>query len=142
MSENLSRNQIQEQAMQLMYSFLIAQSLNKEIDFQKSVEEVTGMPYDLSDTYLRLLLVKALKYEKETIEYITPFLKNWKFERLNFCIQSILILSVTNYKYLDIMDKAVIVNVAIKLAKRYGENNDYKFVNAILDNCLNDSIRK
>lgn len=100
------------------------------------------MPYDLSDTYLRLLLVKALKYEKETIEYITPFLKNWKFERLNFCIQSILILSVTNYKYLDIMDKAVIVNVAIKLAKRYGENNDYKFVNAILDNCLNDSIRK
>ncbi len=142
MSENLSRNKIQEQAMQLMYSFLIAQSLNKEIDFKKSIEEVTGVSYDDADYFLKILLVKALKYEKETIEYVSTYLNNWKFERLNFCIQSILILSVTNYKYLDIMDKAVIVNVAIKLAKKYGEANDYKFVNAILDKCLNDSIRK
>lgn len=142
MSENLSRNKIQEQAMRLMYSFLIAQSLNKEIDFKKSIEEVTGVSYDDADYFLKILLVKALKYEKETIEYVSTYLNNWKFERLNFCIQSILILSVTNYKYLDIMDKAVIVNVAIKLAKKYGEANDYKFVNAILDKCLNDSIRK
>lgn len=142
MSENLSRNKIQEQAMQLMYSFLIAQSLNKEIDFKKSIEEVTGVSYDDADYFLKILLVKALKNEKETIEYVSTYLNNWKFERLNFCIQSILILSVTNYEYLDIMDKAVIVNVAIKLAKKYGEANDYKFVNAILDKCLNDSIRK
>ena len=34
------------------------------------------------------------------------------------------------------------VDVAVKLAKKYGDVTDYKFVNGILDNCLNDNLRK
>ena len=36
------------------------------------------------------------------------------------------------------IDKAVIINNAVKFAKKFGDGGekDYKFVNAILDKCL------
>ncbi len=141
-NEILTRNKLQEQAMQLMYSYLIYEDLNKEIDVTESMSSFLDVPFDDVPLFLKLLLVKALKYEKETIDYVSKFLNNWKFNRLNYCIQSILILSVTNFKYLNDTDRAVIINVAIKLAKKYGDKNDYKFVNAVLDKCLDDSIRE
>lgn len=141
-NEILTRNKLQEQAMQLMYSYLIYEDLNKEIDVTESISSFLDVPFDDVPLFLKLLLVKALKYEKETIDYVSKFLNNWKFNRLNYCIQSILILSVTNFKYLNDTDRAVIINVAIKLAKKYGDKNDYKFVNAVLDKCLDDSIRE
>ena len=141
-NEILTRNKLQEQAMQLMYSYLIYEDLNKEIDVTESISSFLDVPFDDAPLFLKLLLIKALKYEKETIDYVSKFLNNWKFNRLNYCVQSILILSVTNFKYLNDTDRAVIINVAIKLAKKYGDKNDYKFVNAILDKCLDDSIRE
>lgn len=141
-NEILTRNKLQEQAMQLMYSYLIYEDLNKEIDVTESISSFLDVPFDDVPLFLKLLLVKALKYEKDTIDYVSKFLNNWKFNRLNYCIQSILILSVTNFKYLNDTDRAVIINVAIKLAKKYGDKNDYKFVNAVLDKCLDDSIRE
>lgn len=140
MEENniYSRSKLHELALQIMYSFLISQDLNKEIDFKAVVSDITHQNYDDIDIFLKELLIKSLKYEKETIEYCEKFLNKWKFNRLNYCAQAILILSITNYFYIKNDDKAVIINVAVKLAKKYGNEKDYKFINGILDNCLND----
>ena len=60
----------------------------------------------------------------------------WKFDRLNRLNQAILLLSLAHYYGVGEVEKAVVINVAVSLAKKYLDDNDYKFVNAILDNVL------
>lgn len=142
--ENISnsRNRQQEVAMEIMYSFLMKEDAGTTIDVENSISDICEKPYSECDLFLKEVLIKSLKNEKEIIDYISSYLKKWKFERLNACVQSILIISVCNYKYVKETDKAVIIDVAVKLAKKYGSKDDYKFVNAVLDNCLNDKLFK
>ncbi|MFA6755159.1 MAG: transcription antitermination factor NusB [Bacilli bacterium] len=142
--ENISnsRNRQQEVAMEIMYSFLMKEDAGTTIDVENSISDICEKPYSECDLFLKEVLIKSLKNEKEIIDYISLYLKKWKFERLNACVQSILIISVCNYKYVKETDKAVIIDVAVKLAKKYGSKDDYKFVNAVLDNCLNDKLFK
>ena len=59
----------------------------------------------------------------------------WSFDRLNLIEQSILLMSYT-HKQNEKADKRIIIDVAVKLAKKFCDKDDYKFVNAILDKVL------
>ncbi len=136
----VSRSKVQEIIVQLMYSFLILEQTNIPINFEESVEDACKLPYSDCDLYLKEVLIKSLKNKQKVVDYVSQFLKNWTFTRLNTTIQAILITSVVEYFIEDLdTDKAVIINNAVKFAKKFGDGGekDYKFVNAILDKCLN-----
>lgn len=136
----VSRSKVQEIIVQLMYSFLILEQINIPINFEESVEDACKLPYEDCDLYLKEVLIKSLKNKQKVVDYVSQFLKNWTFTRLNTTIQAILITSVVEYFIEDLdTDKAVIINNAVKFAKKFGDGGekDYKFVNAILDKCLN-----
>lgn len=142
MEVEISRNKLQELAVQAMYSFLLLQESNVAINFEETLSSICNLPYEECDVYLKEVLLKALKNEPKIIAYVQKFLRNWEFRRLNSTIQSILILAVSEYYLIDEkIDRAVIINNAVKLAKRYGDGGekDYKFVNAVLENCLNET---
>lgn len=142
MEVEISRNKLQELAVQAMYSFLLLQESNVAINFEETLSSICNLPYEECDVYLKEVLLKVLKNESKIIAYVQKFLRNWEFRRLNSTIQSILILAVCEYYLIDEkIDKAVIINNAVKLAKRYGDGGekDYKFVNAVLENCLNET---
>ena len=142
MEVEISRNKLQELAVQAMYSFLLLQESNVAINFEETLSSICNLPYEECNVYLKEVLLKALKNESKIIAYVQKFLRNWEFRRLNSTIQSILILAVCEYYLIDEkIDKAVIINNAVKLAKRYGDGGekDYKFVNAVLENCLNET---
>lgn len=142
MEVEISRNKLQELAVQAMYSFLLLQESNVTINFEETLSSVCNLPYEECDVYLKEVLLKALKNESNIIAYVQKFLRNWEFHRLNSTIQSILILAVCEYYLIDEkIDRAIIINNAVKLAKRYGDGGekDYKFVNAVLENCLNET---
>lgn len=142
MEVEISRNKLQELAVQAMYSFLLLQESNVTINFEETLSSVCNLPYEECDVYLKEVLLKALKNESKIIAYVQKFLRNWEFHRLNSTIQSILILAVCEYYLIDEkIDRAIIINNAVKLAKRYGDGGekDYKFVNAVLENCLNET---
>lgn len=136
--EELSRNKIQEIAMQILSSFLVCQNQDVVLDVEQTLEVVLECDYEDAPIFLKELIIKALKNENEIIDLVSKYLKNWKFSRLNTCVQAILILAVTNYKYMEGINKNIAINIAVELTKKYGEENDYKFVNAVLDNCLKD----
>ena len=136
----ITRNKAQELIVQLMYSFLILEETNVPINFVEAVEDACKLPYEDCDLYLKEVLIKSLKNQKKITDYISKFLINWNFSRLNTTIQAILITSVTEYFIPDLdTEKAVIINNAVKFAKKFGDGGekDYKFVNAILDKSLN-----
>ena len=70
------------------------------------------------------------------IDKLQAKMDKWKFDRLNRLNQAILLLSLAHYYGVGEVEKAVVINVAVSLAKKYLDYNDYKFVNAILDNVL------
>lgn len=45
-------------------------------------------------------------------------------------------MSYTHFKYIETIDKAIVIDVAVKLAKEYIEEKQAKFINAILDEVL------
>lgn len=87
---------------------------------------------DVSPYIIDTVMVALSKYGEIKTAY-APYLKNWKWERLPLLTQSILLMSYANFYYIEKVDKNVIINVAVELAKKYIDDKQAKFINAILD---------
>lgn len=131
-----SRNANQEKAMIIIYDALTYEDMNIDYDIKEIIGDVLGDSYENSDFYVREVVVKALLHEKEIISEIEPKLNKWKFSRLNRLAQAILLLSYAHYKYVEGVDEAIVIDIAVHLAKKYLDDGDYKFINAVLDNVL------
>ena len=65
----------------------------------------------------------------------------WTFDRLPRLSQSILLLSYVHYNFIDPeVNKGVVIDIAVRLAKKYLGEKDYKFVNGVLDNVLTERL--
>ena len=81
--------------------------------------------------------IAALKYLDEAINAIQSHMRGWTFERLDRVEQAILINAYNHFFHVEEgIDKKIVINNAVELAKNYLEEKDYRFVNAILDNIL------
>lgn len=132
----ISRNAAQEKAMILIYDILTYESINLSYDIKDVISSFMEEPFEEVDLYVREVVVKAILHKDEIVSSIEPALTDWHFERLNRLAQSILLLAVSHYKYVKDVDKAIVINVAVTLAKRYLDEKDYKFINGVLDKIL------
>jgi transcription antitermination protein NusB len=69
-------------------------------------------------------------------EKIVELSKNWTINRIAALDKSILRLAIYELIYEKGTPKAVVINEAIELAKRYGDENSAKFVNGILGSAV------
>lgn len=90
--------------------------------------EIKDVPQFIIDS----VMVSLSKYGEIKQAY-APYLKNWKWERLPLLTQAILLMSYTNFYFIEKTDKAVIINIAVELAKKYIDDKQAKFINGILD---------
>ena len=90
------------------------------------------------DPYIIDTVMLSLKNYGEIKSAYSPYLKNWKWERLPLLTQAVLLMSYTHYKYIEKVDKKVIVSIAVELAKKYIDEKQAKFINAILDSGVID----
>ena len=89
---------------------------------------------DESLAFSRHLIAGAVECKDEIDGIIKKFLKNWDFNRLNKVSVAILRMSVYSLmKQKDIMP-SIVIDEAIHIAKEFGPDDSYKFINAILDN--------
>jgi len=73
-------------------------------------------------------------------EEIKAHLKDWDFDRLDHVDKSILRLGTYELLFTD-LDRAVIINEAVELAKELGGDQSPKFVNGVLD-AIEKSVTK
>ena len=78
------------------------------------------------------VMVSLSKYGENKTAY-APYLKNWKWERLPLLTQAILLMSYSHFYFIEKVDKVVVINTAVELAKKYIDDKQAKFINAILD---------
>lgn len=136
METEVSRNQYQEFAMTIIYDCLTLVNMGETFDIKEVISGVVGLEYDECDIFVKEVTIKSMSHLKEIIEAYEPFMRKWKFDRLSRLCQAILVLAYSEYYYVGGIDKKIVIDVAIKLSKKYLEETDFKFVNGILDNVL------
>lgn len=132
----LSRNQIQTKIFECSYIYLVYRNMNISFDVEKIISEVCEEIYDNCDLFLRETILKMIINYDSIKEIIENNLVNWKFDRLSIIDRAILFMTISEYKYVGDIDKPVVINVGVTLAKRYSDEKNYKFINGILDKIL------
>lgn len=132
----LSRNQEQEKIMFIIYEVLFFNRMKSPFDIVEITENTMEENYEDVSTFVKEVTVKCLLSYEEIYNMILPNCTTWKMERINLIVIAILMLAITEYKFVGGVEKSIIINVAVKLAHKYADEKDYKFVNALLDKVL------
>ena len=121
---------------------LVVQALYQKKITGDSNTKVLG---ELKQTNKKLVLDKVSQILKEIKLFEKDFSKTIKdysnipFERIGGIELSILFLALYEVSK-STLDKPIIINEAIKLAKKFGQNSSHKFINAILDKVIKNEI--
>ena len=124
----MSRSKAREHALKVLYA--------KEINPNRA--EISA---DISDalsekgkSFSDFLVEQVQRHRDEIDGEIVRFLKKWSLSQLNIVDKNILRIAIAefNYTYEDKADRKVIINEAVELAKVYGGENSYRFINGIL----------
>lgn len=137
MENNISRNKQNEKIMFSIYDALMSAKNKDAFDVEQTMTLLfDAASFDDVPYFSKLVVIKALKNITDIIKEFQAHMPKWDFDRLNLVEQAILIMSYSSNKYTDEIEKPIAISNAILLAKKYLDKDDYKFVNAILDNVL------
>lgn len=127
----MNRTAIREQTFKLIYSLEIQKQENLEEAIELYMESNQILDKN-AETYMKDAIFGIQKNKDEIINQIEKNLKSdWKIERISKVDLAILKLAIYELKYTDIPFK-VVINEAVELAKRYGEDSSKNFVNGVL----------
>lgn len=128
---DFSRSEVRSLIFHLIYAM-------EGFDYQASLESIVdnfnlgfglNIPFD-SEVFKT---ADAIIHERDELdELIKPLLHNWRFERIGVITKLILRLALWEMHNTD-TPPTVIINEAIELAKCFGEQDSYKFINGLLD---------
>ena len=137
--EKISRNQENFIVMTVIYDELadfVAGSNQPFRDVNEIILEITDIPLKEHSNYVQNCIASALNHYGEIVNAFLPKLNNWKWDRLPLLTRSVLLMSYAHFYYVEKIDKRIVINVAVELAKKYIEEKQAKFINAILDEVL------
>ena len=130
-----SRNQEHELVMICIYDAIIYSEMDEVFSLEDVMEGVYMLPYAEIPFFSREVVIKSLSNINEIKAAFQANMPKWSFDRLNALERAILLMSFTHSKMKD-AQKSVLIDVAVRLAKKYLDKDDYKFVNAVLDKTL------
>lgn len=84
--------------------------------------------------FARLLVTGTMEHLDEIDGLIKSHLAvNWNFDRLNKVSLSILRMSVYSLLYQKETSASIVIDEAVNMAKDFGADDSFKFINAVLD---------
>lgn len=123
-----SRRSLRETSMICLYQYLLLKS-----DVRIILEDLCACDLKDIDPFILDAVIECLENKEAYVAIIEKHLKNWEYSRLGYIEQAILLLA-THEIDSGKTDKAVAINEAIELAKKYCDDESYKFINGVLDN--------
>ncbi len=94
---------------------------------------------DETKDYARLLIAGTINHLAQVDHEIENHLsEKWEMARLNKVSLAILRLSVFELMFQPDLASSIVIDEAIRIAKEYGEEDSYRFINAILDRIRRD----
>lgn len=135
----MNRTEAREQAFKLLYSIEIQkESEEEQINLYFESNEIDD---EKTKEYVKDVWLGVKNNQKEITEKITINLKtNWKLDRISKIDTALLKLAIYEMLYKKIPFK-VVINEAVELAKKYGEDNSPSFVNGILASIVKNDLQ-
>lgn len=124
--KGMNRHQLREVGMTCLYqTFLLNGDIRQVVFDNSETNEI--------DPFLYTITMDAMKYKDVYIEKINNVLsKDWTFNRLGYVEQAILLMAACELD-LETAQKAIIIDEAVTLTKKYCDEEAYKLVNGVLD---------
>ena len=83
--------------------------------------------------FSKKLIEGSLKHQNYIDSIIVTQLEHWDLDRLSYIDRAILRFSTFSLFFQDDIPDTVVINEAVDLAKIFGTDDSYKFVNGVLD---------
>lgn len=132
----LSRNKEHELIMISIYDALLYLEMDEVFSLEDVLEGVYMLPYEDVPLFSKEVVIKSLSNINDIKAKYQVNMPKWKFDRINAIARAILLMSYTNYKIIGGVDKSIVIDLAVRLAKKYLDKDDYKFINGVLDKTL------
>lgn len=135
----INRNQQHYIIMTVIYDELNDFYLNGGKVFRDArdlTSELCEMPYEEVDDFIKSSIANSLQNYGTIVSEISKFLKGWTWERLPLLTRAIFMMSYAHFYYVEKIDKRIVINIAVDLAKKYTEPEQAKFIHAVLDGVL------
>jgi len=87
--------------------------------------------------FAKHLILNFISNYKYLVEIAQKNSKGWKKENIDKIDLTIILLAICEMRFSKDTPKKVIINEAINMAKKYGKEESFAFVNGILDSILN-----
>lgn len=131
----MSRRKARILAFQALYSFDVGKMNSEQLVSlswveSKSLEKLS----ESSNLYARLLIAGTLENLERIDENISKNLTNWDFDRLNRVDLAILRISAYALLYQKDLHPSIVIDEAVQIAKEFGSDDSFKFINAVFDN--------
>lgn len=126
----MSRTESREHAIQILFQ---VENEAHEITIKDATSFIVEPP---KQDHFANELVSGVNTNRVQIDAtIAPHLKSWTLDRLNKVDRIILRLSTYEILYTDAPEK-VVVNEAVNLAKKFSDDESYKFINGVLSEII------
>ena len=141
----MSRRKGRILAFQGVYSWDVSKSsvedilkfswLQKDSESEDKEQEQSPAPEALEErTFASLIITGTIEHIQEIDELIKNHLsENWTLERINKVSLAILRTSIFEMKFQNGSQPKIVIDEAVNIAREYGLEDSYKFINAVLD---------
>ena len=141
----MSRRKGRILAFQGVYSWDVSKSsvedilnfswLQKDSESEDKEQELSPAPEALEErTFASLIITGTIEHISEIDELIKNHLsENWTLERINKVSLAILRTSIFEMKFQNGSQPKIVIDEAVNIAREYGLEDSYKFINAVLD---------
>ena len=124
----MNRNEARIAIMTILYQIFMYQ--NNNIDY--NVDEVIKENVEINNEFVNDTVNSIIEKKEELYDIANEYLKDWKVSRLGLPDQAILCLGIYEILYTD-TPKAVVINEALELAKKYSDDKVKNIINGVLD---------
>lgn len=130
----MKRRTAREKALQALFQI----DMNEANPDEAMENILQGAPVD---PYLSELVHGTSKNLKKIDEIISNHLENWSVNRLAKVELNILRLAVYEFNYVHDVPANVVINEALEISKRFGDERSSKFINGVLSK-IKENINK
>lgn len=123
----MNREEIREKTMQLLFQM----DAQNEFDYEKIIPIEEAVKAVGKKQALATLEV-IRDHISEIDELIKSNLDNWTFDRIAKTDLAILRNAVAEMKFIETIPNGIAINEAVNLAKKYGDDKSFAFVNSVL----------
>ena len=126
----MNRSESRELAFKLLYQKEIQKEISKE-DMDIFFEN-NNIESNETKKYIKDIIEGTISNSESITQEISKNLKeDWKIERISKINLALLKLAIYEIKYKKLPFK-VVINEAVELAKKYGEDSSHIFINGVL----------